>query len=142
MTSGLIRELRAWLLRPTIVHRLPGRLRLRIGALKRLSAQQRELTAVWQGLLTSPPQIQSVDVSHTTGSILIGYDETAIAEREVLAFLANVNRFVLRYWDRLAATPTAQLPKVLRRLRHEAQRGLRQRPALDTDFEISDDVWK
>lgn len=138
----LIRELRAWLLRPTVVHRLPGRLRLRIGALKRLSPQQRELTSAWQEILAIPPQIESVDVNHTSGSVLIRYEQTAISEREVLAFLADVNQFILRHWDRLTAMPESQLPKTLRRLQREVRHALRQRPTLGKDFEVSDDVWQ
>lgn len=134
-------QLRAWLLRPTVVHRLPGRLRLRIPALKRLDADHRELALLWRDLLAYPPQIASVDVNMTSGSALIEYDAASLSESEVLGFLQSANRFVLRYWDRLATTPPDELPNVLERLQRAAQRALRQRPTLDEEIEVPDDVW-
>ena len=131
----------AWLSRPTVVHRLPGRLRLRVPALRRLSAFQQECVWLVRDLLQTPPQIQSVDVNLTTGSVLICYAADALTEAEVLAYLASANRFVMRHWDRLAATPPSELPQVLNRLQQVAASALHQRPALDEDIEIPDHVW-
>jgi hypothetical protein len=52
-----------------------------------------------------------------------------------------VNRLAIRHWDRLAATPQAELPHVLRRLVRAIRAGTRHRLALDDKFEIPEDVW-
>ena len=115
-TEALVGQLRSWLLRPRVVHRLPGRLRLRVPALKRIDHAQREWAFVWRDLLGEHAEIESVEVNLTTGSVLIRYHPDQLTEAELLAFLRAVNRLVLRHWDRLAATPPAELPEVLQRL--------------------------
>jgi hypothetical protein len=102
---------------------------------------QREWAFVVRDLLGSPAEIQTVEVNLTTGSVLIRYHADQLTETELLAFLRAVNHVVIRYWDRLAATPQAKLPDVLRRLGCAIRTGTRHRLVLDDNFEISEDVW-
>lgn len=141
MTQPWMTELRAWFLRPSVVHRLPGRLRLRIPALTRLTDEQAEFAALWRDLLLTPAAIEAVDVNLRTGSALIRYDAARITERDLLAFLHSLNRFVVRHWERLASTPTAQLSRVLARLQRVAKTAISRRPLLDEAVEVPDDVW-
>ena len=137
----LVGQLRSWLLGPRVAHRLPGRLRLRVPALKQIGPAQREWAYVWRDLLDGISEIESVEVDLTTGSVLIRYHPDELAETELLAFLWAVNRLVLQHWDRLAATPPAELPEVLQRLIRAIRAGVRHRLALDDKLEISTDVW-
>lgn len=139
--DDLALQLRSWFLRPRIVHRLPGRLRLCLPALQQLDHAHPEWAFVWRDLFGSPAEIQSVQVNLTTGSLLIRYHADQLTEAELLAFLGAVNRLALRYWDRLAATPPAELPQVLRRLVCAIRAGTRHRLVLDEKLEISEDVW-
>jgi len=139
--ESLVGQLRSWLLCPRIVHRLPGRLRLSVPALKQIDHAQREWAFVWRDLLGSMAEIESVDVSLTTGSVLIRYHPDQLTETELLAFLRAVNRLARRHWDRLAATPPAELPEVLQRLVSAIRAGIRHRLVLDNKLEISTDVW-
>ena len=139
--ESLVGQLRSWLLCPRIVHRLPGRLRLRVPALKQIGHAQREWAFVWRDLLGGTAEIESVEVNLTTGSVLIRYHPDQLTETELLAFLRAVNRLALRHWDRLAATPPAELPQVLRRLVGAIRAGTRHRLVLDDKFEITEDVW-
>jgi len=140
-TEAIVLELRSLLLRPRIVHRLPGRLRLCLPALKQIDHVQREWAFVWRDLLGSPAEIETVEVNLTTGSLLIRYHADQLTEAELLAFLHAVNRLALRYWDRLAATPPAKLPSVLQRLVRAIRAGTRHRLVFDDKFEIPEDVW-
>ena len=140
-SEALLLEMRSWLLRPRVLHRLPGRLRLCFPALKQVDHVQREWAFVVRDLLGSPAEIQTVEVSLTTGSVLIRYRADQLTEKELLAFLRAVNHVVIRYWDRLAATPPAKLPDVLQRLGRAIRTGTRHRLVLDDNFEISEDVW-
>ncbi|MGD1036030.1 MAG: HMA2 domain-containing protein [Roseiarcus sp.] len=139
--ESLVGQLRSWLLCPRIVHRLPGRLRLRVPALKQIGHAQREWAFVWRDLLGGTAEIESVEVNLTTGSVLIRYHPDQLTETELLAFLRAVNRLALQHWDRLAATPPAELPEVLQRLVCAIRAGIRHRLALDDKLEISTDVW-
>lgn len=139
--EAVVFQLRSWFLRPRIVHRLPGRLRLSLPALKQVDHAQREWTFVWRDLLGSAAEIQTVEVNLTTGSMLIRYHADQLTETELLAFLGAVNRLALQHWDRLAATPPVELPHVLRRLVRAIRAGTRHRLVLDDNIEISEDVW-
>jgi hypothetical protein len=139
--ESVVAQLRSWLLSPRIVHRLPGRLRLRVPALKQIGHAQREWAFVWRDLLHGMPEIESVEVDLTTGSVLIRYHPDQLTETELLAFLRAVNRLALKHWDRLAAIPPTELPEVLQRLVSAFRAGIRHRLALDGKLEISTDVW-
>ena len=96
--GAIVLQLRSLLLRPRIVHRLPGRLRLCLPALKQIDHVQREWAFIWRDLLRSPAEIETVEVNLTTGSLLIRYHADQLTEAELLAFLQAVNRLALRYW--------------------------------------------
>ena len=136
--AGLIGS---WFLRPRVVHRLPGRLRLYIPALRQVDHVQREWAFVLRDVLGSPAEIETVEVNLTTGSVLIRYHADQLTDAELLAFLQTVNRLVLQNWERLAATPPADLPRVLQRLIRAVRAGIRPRLVLDGKFEIPKDVW-
>jgi hypothetical protein len=138
--EGFAGPFRNWLLRPQIVHRLPGRLRLRVPAIRQIDHAQQEWAFVWRDLLGGTDEIESVEVSPTTGSVLIRYDPDRLTEAELLAFLHAVNRVVLQHWNRLAALPAAELPEALRRLVRAIRAGMRHRLVLDDKLEISTDV--
>jgi len=102
---------------------------------------QREWAFAWRDLLGSAAEIQTVEVNLTTGGVLIRYHADQLTETELLAFLRAVNRLVIRYWDRFAATPPAELPHVLRRLVRAIRAGTHHRLVLDENLEVSEDVW-
>ena len=139
--GAIVLQLRSLLLRPRIVHRLPGRLRLCLPALKQIDHVQREWAFIWRDLLGSPAEIETVEVDLSTGSLLIRYHADQLTEAELLAFLQAVNRLALGYWDRLAATDPAELPRVLRRLVRAIRAGTHHRLVFDDKFEIPEDVW-
>ncbi len=141
MRQAVAMQLRAWMLRPTVVHRLPGRLRLRVPALQRLDRAQQDLALLWRDLLAGTPGFEAVEINLVTGSALIRYDTTVLREEEAVALLRSVNRFVLQHWERLAETPAEELPKVLQRLMSVAREAIRQKPTLDDAVEIPEDVW-
>ena len=139
-SEAFIDQFRNWLLSPRIVHRLPGRLRLRVPGLKQIGHAQREWAFVWRDLLGGTPEIESVEVNPTTGSVLIRYHPDQLTEAELFAFLRALNRLALRHWDRLAATPPAELPEMLQRLVCSIRAGIGHRLMLDDKLEISTDV--
>ena len=139
--EALVGQFRSWLLRPRVVHRLPGRLRLSCPALKRLGdARRDEWAFVWRDLLGGMAEVESVEVSLTTGTVLIRYDPDTLTESELIEFLRALNRLALRHWDRLAAVPRAELPETLRGMVGAIRAGVRRRLALEDKLELSKDV--
>ncbi len=124
-----------------VIHRLPGRLRLRIPALKRLAGGPYPAASSWHDLRIGPNRIQELEVNLTTGSVLISYAEDDLTEAELLGFLRAVSRLVLRHWNQFRAVPREQRLAVLKRLAREVGRATRPRLALNEDIEIPDHVW-
>ena len=139
--NGLIGPLRAWLLSPKVVHRLPGRLRLRIPALKRLAGAPNQPSFLWRDLKIGPNRIDLIEVNLTTGSVLIRYRRDDLTEAELLGFLQAVNRLVLHHWDQFKTVPAENLPVVLKRLVQVVGLATSHRLALNGDIQIPNDVW-
>jgi hypothetical protein len=136
-------QLRAWSTRPTVVHRLPGRLRIHIPALTRLAnGQCSGLPGIWRELLGSLPGIQVTEVNLPTGNVLIRYDPARQSEAEVLAFLRAVHGALIVHWERLAATPAPEWPRVVKRLIRTLRKSTRHRLVLEEPVRIPDDVWR
>ncbi len=131
----------AWVLRPRVVHRLPGRLRLRIPALKRLAQGPHPAAFSWRDLRIGPNRIPEIEVDLATGSVLIRYPEDELTEAELLGFLQAVSRLVLRHWNQFRALPTEHRVEALKRLAQEVGLATRSRLALNEDIEIPDHVW-
>lgn len=139
--DSLIGPLGALLLRPRVVHRLPGRLRLRIPALKRLAPGPNPAGFSWRDLRIGPNRIQEIAVNLTTGSVLIHYSEDEMTEAELLRFLQAVNRLALRHWSQFRAVPKEHRAEVLRRLVQAVGRATRPHLAFNGAIEIPDHVW-
>ena len=140
-TQRWIDPWRSWLMRPRVAHRLPGRLRLSVPALKQIGDAQQEWAFLWRDLLGGMNEIESVEATPATGSVLIRYRRDQLTEAELIAFLSAVNRIALKHWDRIAALPPDKAPDAVRRVILALRRATRHRLALDEKLEIATDVW-
>jgi hypothetical protein len=139
--NSLIEKMGAWVLRPRVVHRLPGRLRLRIPALKRLARGPGPAAFSWRDLRIGPNRIREIQVNLTTGGVLIRYPEDELTEAELLGFLEAVSRLLLRHWAQVMSVPGERRADVLKRVAQAVGGATRSRLALNQDIEIPDDVW-
>ena len=89
------------LLRPKVVHRLPGRLRVHLPILHQLPPNSGELPDLIEAVVAVPEQIRSAEVNLTTGNLLVGYDASRATEREVLEYLRELIRLLMKHRDRL-----------------------------------------
>jgi len=90
-----------WGLKIKILHRLPGRLRLGIPALRKVPPGKREFAQGLIGKMVLPAGITFVEPSFITGSILLRYDSGAVTEQEVLANIQGVLSALIEYRDEL-----------------------------------------
>jgi len=139
--NSLIDPVGAWLLRPRVVHRLPGRLRLRIPALKKLARGSHPDGFSWRDLRVGPNRIHEIAVNLATGSVLIQYSQDEFAEAELLRFVEALNRLAIRHWSQFKTVPEEHRPEVLQRLVRELGRAMRPHLAFNEDFAIPDHVW-
>lgn len=88
-------------LNPRVMHRLPGRVRLHLPALKRLASFQGDITKAVADFLALPDGIEAVSADTRSGSVLICYQSQAINESEVLERVRSLSRRVRQQWPRL-----------------------------------------
>jgi len=140
MALRLADHVRAWFVRPRIVHRLPGRLRLHIPALKHVDPKERDWPLLWREVLGGLAGFQSVEANLVTANVVIRYDPDRLPEQDLIQFLEDVDRVVFRHWDRLVATPRDALPEAVRRLVDAVRPQGRRRPPPHPGAETSPDA--
>ena len=131
----------AWLLRPRVVHGLPGRLRVHVPLVRRLSGEEADEVGAWSNLLAALDGIDSAELSPVTGNVLIQYDCDRVSEQEILAFIQGFSRLACRFRDRIAALPAYRRPIVLDRLREYVRDALRHKVVFDHEVELPADLW-
>ncbi len=95
--------------KPRVLHRLPGRLRVHLPWLKKVTGNRSEIIDLLTALFTVPDQIREVSTDHVSGNILILYDAASVKEDEVLGYLSALFEVILRNRERLEAQPADRL---------------------------------
>ncbi len=126
--------------RPRVIHRLPGRLRIRIPLLRRLEREHQGLADAIGTLLAAPEGIRQVTVSLDSGNALLLFDPQQLTEKEILDYLRGVLEIFLRHRERFAELPAERLPVVVSRLEPVLCNAVQRKLSLRTDIEIGDDV--
>lgn len=127
-------------LRPKVVHRLPGRLRIHLNALRTVSSDHHFIGEIISSLLLVPDGIRSADPCFETGNILIQYDPEAITEPEVLDYFKSLLGLLIHNRKRLLEVPEDRAHEVAGRLREFLAGAIRKRPVFDKKLEIPEDV--
>jgi hypothetical protein len=140
MALGLNQILLKFALRPRVVHRLPGRLRVHLPALERIPPGVDGVEDLIGLLIEVPEGVNAVEPHRVTGNILIQYDPDTIGEAEVLEYLKTLLRVLRRHQERLMKIPPERLPEVVGRLRTFLRESIRRRQHLDPDLEFPKDV--
>jgi hypothetical protein len=126
--------------RPRVVHRLPGRLRVRVPHLRRLSRKHQGVADAIGELLAVADGVDKVSASLDSGNMLVHYDPGRLGEKDILGYLRGVMEIFLRHRERFAAVPADRLPEVIGRLEPVLRAAVRPGLAIRTDVEIGDDV--
>ncbi len=130
-------------LRPRVVHRLPGRCRVHLPALRKLPEQMVHKISLLVRLMELPEGVQRVRADSRTGNVLIGYDPAQITEKEILDYLKVLAKIIGRYWDRLLALEAnGELDNVYDRLESVIHQALQRKQVLCDNIEIPDYVWQ
>jgi len=75
---------------PRVVHNLPGRVRIHLPALERLSTHWHRYSGPVAELVMIKKGIQSTDIQPATGNVLITYDAATMAEKDVFNWLESI----------------------------------------------------
>ncbi len=125
------------LLRPQVVHRLPGRLRVHLPALRRLPDSHLPLLEVIEGVLTVPVEILSARACSTTGNVLLIYNVEAVDEEELVGYVHGISRMLANHWKSLAALPPGELVARKGQWIIAVKAAIRYRLELDENIKVS-----
>lgn len=130
------------LMRPRVLHALPGRLRLHVPGLKRWGRDHDALVSLTARLLAAPAGIHDVSPCVATGNILVRYDAEQLSEDELVAFLDSFLRIVMAHRADLSKARPRDLTIVETRLRQWLSGALSHRLYLDRRLRVPADVFQ
>ena len=88
-------------LHPRIAHRLPGRVRIHLPALKRLASLNGDVTTPIENYLSLPIGVETVSVNTRSGSVLVCYRTGTLSESEVFQRVQSLCTRVRQQWSHL-----------------------------------------
>ena len=139
---GLVKKTARWiLLRPRVEHSLPGRLRLRIPALKRIPEDWGGASVLLERLFRVPDGVGYVKVDLRSGSVLIGYDQNRTTQDDILAFLGGVTALLRDHWRDFGAVPEDGIDAMADRLESWLRHVANTQAFLKHKLTIPEDVW-
>jgi hypothetical protein len=126
---------------PQVVHRLPGRLRLRLPVLRQAGAAGPSFEKILEQLAALPAGIESVQSRFLTGSILVQYQPGEINESTVIAWMEGLGEIFRKYQDKLLRLHPAHYPVVAGRIEKILKDQALQPENLKRGITLPDDVW-
>ena len=130
----------AYLLRPRVLHALPGRLRIHLPLLKRLPIENGGAVQFVARVLSVPTGITEVAPCLVTGNVLVNYDAERLTADDVLRYLRSATQLCLSNRDRLEGLTAGRLQEVEERLCKWLSGQLSYRLELDGNARIPEDV--
>jgi hypothetical protein len=133
--------LRMLQLKPRIVHRIPGRLRVHIPALRQVSVDFQNIVDVLVTKFSLPKGIQDVTTNYITGNLLIFYDHTIVQEKAVLEWLSDLSVITGRIWIQFKNSTNGNAKEVGENLLQYFVKASKNGNILDKNFIIPEYVW-
>ncbi len=137
--TGFREFLLTHMLRPKILSRDPGRLRIKIPYLESIPRHHRPLIEVIARLLHAPDGIEEVDVGET-GRVVIDYDADSIGPDHVLRYISELTDFFLRNRTLLGRIESENIPAVVDHLEKAVRADLAPDYSLRSALEIPQEL--
>lgn len=139
---SLIKDIALWnALRPRVAHSLPGRLRLRIPALKRIPQDDKQAEALLARLFGVADGVKNVEMEQRTGSVVVEYDENTTTAEDINAYLGGVMSLLRKHWDRFSNVQDEHVDELADRLEAWLRTVAHRQTFLRHKMTIPDDVW-
>ena len=137
----LILPLLQALLKPTMVHSLPGRVRIHIPALRSAKRRAEEIQALVEQIVAAFPGVNEVSLSFATGNVLVTYDVSKVSQDQLLAAMSGIVKTMLIYRRRLLEANASTRTRVVEYLT-KAMTNSNQTHILEgQEIELPDDIW-
>jgi hypothetical protein len=128
-------------LKPRVVHRIPGRLRVHIPALRQVSAEFQNIVNVLVTKFSFPWGIEQVTINFITGNLLILYDHSSVEEKTVLEWISDLSMITGQIWVRFKYSTNGEAKEVGENLLQYFIKSSENGNILDKNFIIPDYVW-
>jgi hypothetical protein len=128
-------------LKPRVIHRLPGRLRVHIPALRQVTADFQNIVDVVVTKFSYPSGIEKVTINYITGNLLIHYNQKFIQENSVLEWISGLSMITGQIWMRLKNCTNGDVKSVGQNLLNYFIDNSKKGNILDKNFIIPDYVW-
>lgn len=128
-------------LKPRVVHRLPGRLRVHIPALRQITSEFQGIVDALMTKFSYPSGIEKLSINFITGNILIFYNHNSIGEKSVLFWLNDLSAITGRIWMRFKNSTNGNGKKTGENLLHYFIDASKNGNILDKNFIVPDYVW-
>ena len=100
-----------YLLGPKVIHRVPGRLRVSVPAIRHIPSQFNGMANRLMDKVRLPDGVKTVDLNFISGNVLIHYHVNQTEEVGVMGWLNDLYVFLLSLEKRLAKLPESEKKK-------------------------------
>ena len=129
------------LVRPKVVHSLPGRLRMFLPLLKRIGSDAEIPAELISEIIDAIPGVERLSVNALTGTILIEYDRSFLSEKHIVSVVITLGKTAITYRDRLTEIDPARRKGVLQSVkRHLAAKEV-ECLASEASLELPNEIW-
>lgn len=128
-------------MRPRVIHRIPGRLRVHIPAIKKVNGNFHEISTLLLNGFRFPDNFKEVNVNYITGNILIKYEFRELTERDVLDWLFEIKYIVERIFHKFVNMDDDEIKIAHNKLMSFLQQGSKNGILLNEDFQIPNEIW-
>jgi hypothetical protein len=128
-------------LKPRVVHRLPGRLRVHIPALRHVSIEFQKIVDILLTKFSFPEGIIKVTINYISGNLLILYDKDSVYEKAVLDWLSDLATITGQIWVRFIRSDNGNGHTTAENLLHFFLEASKNGNILNKNFIIPNYVW-
>ena len=130
------------LIKPKIVHRLPGRLRRHIPALQHIPKQSKELAAEIIEKIKFAEGISSTELNLVSGTILIHYKDSITNESKVLNWVEKLIALIVETEKKISGAPKDQQREMLNVLETHVKNADNNSVDIERKDKLFELLWK
>ena len=138
---NLVKTILSRKIKPQVIHKSLGRMRIQITALKSVPENVHRHTEEFLNRFNYPNGIKSIEITFITGNLLIVYDVSKISEESVLLWINNLTQLLSEIAFHLMRLPESKRTKVSGQLFKYINELTEKGEVLNERIAIPKNVW-
>jgi hypothetical protein len=140
MSTDLITPFAEYLLRPKIVHSLPGRMRLYLPVLKQLKSKSAELRYIAHGAEFFIG-VTSFEPNPISGNVLIRYDTGLTSEERIISSIRSLTKTAIAYRKQISTVDPAKIDLIFEKIRDYVLSADPDDLSAEKELRLPDEIW-